>query len=75
MGRLHRSRRHRVLGGVAGGLAETLGVPAWLVRGLLVLALIPWSVPVLLLYLLAWLVLPQRDEPPGGPWARPGRRR
>jgi len=29
---LYRSRRHRIIAGVAGGLAERFGVPVWLMR-------------------------------------------
>ena len=35
--RLYRSRRHRLIAGVAGGLAERFGMPVWLARLLWVL--------------------------------------
>lgn len=58
--RLHRSRRDRVLGGVAAGIAETYGIDVLLVRVLGVLAAIAgFGVPV---YLVAWLLLPYGDE-------------
>jgi phage shock protein PspC (stress-responsive transcriptional regulator) len=57
---LHRSRRHRVLGGVAAGIAETYGIDLLLVRVLWVLAAIAgFGGPV---YLVAWLLLPYGDE-------------
>lgn len=57
--KLHKSLHNRVLFGVCGGIAETLGVSAHLVRGLFVLCklLLP-RVPVLLLYLLLGFFLP-----------------
>ena len=76
---LHRSRRHRLVGGVAGGLAETFHVPVWLVRLLFILAMLPGGVPGVLLYLVLWLVLPQgrsldRRAAPGPPWSQSARR-
>jgi phage shock protein PspC (stress-responsive transcriptional regulator) len=59
MNGLHRSRQHRIVAGVAGGLAESLHVPVWLIRVLFILALIPGGVPGLLIYGLLWLVLPE----------------
>jgi phage shock protein PspC (stress-responsive transcriptional regulator) len=58
---LHRSRHNRLVGGVAGGLAESFGVPAWLIRILFILAMLPGGVPGVLLYVLLWIFLPQRD--------------
>ena len=75
MSGLHRSRRHRIVAGVCGGLAETLGVPAWIVRFVFLLMMLPGGVPGTLLYLVLWLVLPERRVGSlGGPWARPLRR-
>jgi phage shock protein PspC (stress-responsive transcriptional regulator) len=53
---LHRST-HRYVGGVAGGIAELIRTDPLVVRlGLVVVALwLPWTI---LLYILAWLVLP-----------------
>lgn len=72
---LHRSRRNRMVAGVCGGLAESFGVPTWLVRFLFVLAMLPGGVPGALLYVILWVVLPERRVGSlGGPWARPARR-
>ncbi|MBX5491980.1 MAG: PspC domain-containing protein [Chloroflexi bacterium] len=60
MGGLHRSRRHRLIAGVCGGLAESLHLPVWLVRFVFLLFLLPGGVPGLLLYVLLWLALPER---------------
>ena len=75
MNGLHRSRRHRILAGVCGGLAESFGVPVWLVRVLFLLALLAGGVPAVLLYVVLWIVLPERRVGSlGGPWARPAHR-
>ena len=72
---LHRSKRNRVVAGVCGGLAESFGIPAILVRFLMLLAFLPGGVPGLLLYVLLWIALPEgRAGRVGGPWARPARR-
>jgi phage shock protein PspC (stress-responsive transcriptional regulator) len=57
---LHRSRRHRIIAGVAGGLAETFGLPVWLVRLLFLIAMLPGGVPGILLYVVLWIALPER---------------
>ncbi|HEY5572494.1 MAG TPA: PspC domain-containing protein [Anaerolineales bacterium] len=56
--KLRRSRRNRVLFGVAGGIAEFFGVSAFWIRLAFLIALIPGGVPGLGLYLLLWLIIP-----------------
>ena len=41
IGGLYRSRRHRIIAGVAGGMAERFGLPIFLVRLLWLLLLLP----------------------------------
>ena len=60
MNGLHRSRRQRIVAGVCGGLAESFGVPVWLVRLLFLLAMLPGGVPGVLLYVVLWIALPTR---------------
>jgi phage shock protein C len=55
---LRRSRRHRFVAGVAGGMADYFGLPIALVRFLWLLAFLPGGVPGLLLYLLCWILIP-----------------
>ena len=57
---LRRSRRNRVIAGVAGGLAEFFGVSAFWFRLGFLIALIPGGVPGILLYLLLWIIVPAR---------------
>jgi len=61
--RLRRSRRHRIVAGVCGGLAEWLGWRPTVVRVLFVLV---GALPMLsgiLVYLVLWLLIPEEDTP------------
>jgi len=61
---LMRSREHRMLAGVCGGLAEWLGWSPGLVRILFVLvSVLSVAFPGILVYLILWIVMPQREEP------------
>lgn len=58
---LYRSRRHRMLGGVCGGLAEWLGWDPLLVRVLyVVVSLISAAFPGALVYVILWIAMPER---------------
>ena len=59
--RLYRSRRHRIIAGVAGGLAERFGIPVFVMRLIWLLLLLPGGLPGVLPYLICWIVIP--DEP------------
>ena len=60
---LLRSREHRILGGVCGGLAEWLGWSPTTVRILYVLiSVLSAAFPGILVYLLLWLFMPERDD-------------
>jgi phage shock protein C len=53
----------RVVAGVCAGIAEHLGWPVTRVRvGYVVLSIISAAFPGLLIYLLLWLVMPERDH-------------
>ncbi len=57
--RLYRSRNERVIGGVAGGLAEYFGLDPALIR--IAFALLFFGVGSgLLLYLVIWIIVPLR---------------
>lgn len=59
-GALRRSRRHAILGGVCGGLADWLGWDPTLVRVLyVVVSLASAGFPGALVYLILWLVMPK----------------
>jgi phage shock protein PspC (stress-responsive transcriptional regulator) len=57
--RLYRSRRHRLIAGVCGGIAERLGWSPLLVRTLFVVGAILPIFPGAVVYLVLWLVLPK----------------
>lgn len=57
--RLFRSLRHRVLGGVCGGLAEYFDLDPSLVRVIAVILFIIPPFPALLAYIIMWIVVPQ----------------
>ena len=60
---LMRSRQDRMLAGVCGGLANWLGWSPGLVRVLFVLvSLLSAAFPGIVVYLILWLVMPQRDD-------------
>lgn len=56
--KLRRSRQHRIIAGVAGGLADWSGLPVAVVRLLWLLAFLPGGVPGVLLYAICWLLIP-----------------
>ncbi len=61
--RLHRSRSNRMIAGVCGGLAEWLGWDPTLVRILyVVVSVVSAAFPGLLVYLVLWLVMPERQN-------------
>ncbi|MBQ5931685.1 MAG: PspC domain-containing protein [Tidjanibacter sp.] len=58
--KLFRSRHNRMLAGVCGGLAEYFNIDPTLMRVItIVLAFTPF-VPVIIIYLLLWLLIPER---------------
>ena len=70
--RLYRSRRDRMLAGVAGGLAEMWGADASLVRIIWALLVVFTGGIALLVYIVMAVVVPEEDEVfgPGGAPAR-----
>lgn len=51
----------KVLGGVCSGLAEYLGLDVTLVRaGYLILSILSAAFPGVLVYLILWIVMPER---------------
>lgn len=60
--RLYRSRRNRIVAGVAAGLADRFNVPVWFSRLIWVLLLLPGGLPGLVPYAILWFLIP--EEPP-----------
>ena len=56
---LHRSRSHRILGGVCGGIAHWLGWNVTAVRVLyVVLSILSVGFPGALVYVILWIIMP-----------------
>jgi phage shock protein C len=68
--RLHRSRDERMVAGVCGGLAETLGIDAVILRLALVLATVLGAGAGVILYVACWILMP--GDPESGPTTTPG---
>ena len=56
--KLRRSRSNRIIAGVCGGLGHFFGISTFWFRLAFLIALIPGGVPGLLVYFLAWLIIP-----------------
>lgn len=60
---LRRSRRHRMVAGVCGGIAEWLGWDPTLVRVLYVVgSILSVAFPGALVYLILWIIVPKAAE-------------
>jgi len=59
--RLYRSREHRMIAGIAGGIAEYLGVDPTLIRLLFVLSIFAGGAG-LVAYIVAWIIIPERPQ-------------
>ncbi len=60
---LTRSRTHKILAGVCGGIAEWLGWDPTVVRILYVLvSVLSVAFPGIIVYLVLWLVMPQQPS-------------
>jgi phage shock protein C len=55
---LFRSRKHKVVAGVAAGMAERFRMPIWLVRLIWFLLFLPGGLPGVIPYLVLWIVVP-----------------
>jgi phage shock protein C len=57
---LYRSRNHRMIGGVAAGMGEYLGIDPTVVRLLFVLvAVVGWVAPAVVIYVVMMFVVPE----------------
>ncbi|MFH1417976.1 MAG: PspC domain-containing protein [Planctomycetota bacterium] len=56
---LRRSRSHRMIGGVVGGLADFLGLDHTLARILYVIISVATAFSGVLAYIICWLVIPE----------------
>jgi len=56
---LYRSRRNKVIAGVAAGMAERFGMPVWAARLIWFLLLLPGGLPGIIPYVICWIAIPQ----------------
>ena len=60
---LHRSRKHKIIAGVCGGLADWLGWSPTLVRVLFVLvSILSAAFPGLIVYIVMWVLMPKASD-------------
>jgi phage shock protein C len=63
MKRLYRSRKDRILGGVCAGLGEHLDIDPTIIR-LVWVVLTAFSMGTgIIVYILAWVIIPEEDAP------------
>jgi phage shock protein PspC (stress-responsive transcriptional regulator) len=58
-GKLRRSRSNKVIAGVAGGMAEWLGISTFWTRVFWIILLLPGGLPGIIPYLICWIVIPK----------------
>jgi phage shock protein C len=59
---LHRSTTNKMITGVCGGIAETFGIDANIIRLVVLVLTIPFSVLMLFFYLALALILPDEER-------------
>ena len=60
---LHRSRKHKMIAGVCGGIAEWLGWDPTVVRVVYVVgSILSVAFPGILVYVVLWIVMPKAPE-------------
>lgn len=58
-GKLRRSTQNKYIAGVAGGMAEWLGISSFWIRLLWVILLLPGGLPGIIPYLVCWVIIPK----------------
>jgi len=58
---LYRSRDHKIIAGVAAGMAERFGIPIWLMRLFWIFLLLPGGIPGLVPYIILWVIIPMES--------------
>jgi phage shock protein PspC (stress-responsive transcriptional regulator) len=57
---LYRSKKHRIIGGVCGGIAEYVNTDPTVIRLLWILATLFFGAGIFA-YILAWIIIPEKD--------------
>lgn len=61
--KLLRSKKNRIIGGVAGGIAEYFEIDPVIVRAILIVSAIGWGISILF-YIVLWIIVPDSQEEP-----------
>lgn len=62
MKKIHLSNKDKKIAGVCGGIAEALGIDSIIIRLILILLSLPTIINGLIVYLIAWAVIPKGEE-------------
>ncbi|OGD68993.1 PspC domain-containing protein [Candidatus Campbellbacteria bacterium RIFCSPLOWO2_01_FULL_34_15] len=61
MKKMHLSKTDKKIGGVCGGIGETFEIDSTIIRLIFIfLALITEIIPAIIVYILAWLIIPSK---------------
>jgi len=61
MRRLYLSKTDKKIAGICGGIGETYGIDPTLIRlGLVFLCFVTAIIPVMLTYIIAWIIIPEK---------------
>ncbi len=60
--KLRRSKKDRVLAGIASGMAKYFGVDVVLIRLFWAFLILPGGLPGLIPYLLCWIIIPEEEK-------------
>jgi len=63
-GKLRRSRSKKIIAGVAGGMADWLGISVFWTRLFWIILLLPGGLPGVIPYLICWVVIPKEEAWP-----------
>jgi len=58
-GKLRRSRTNKYIAGIAGGMAEWMGISSFWVRLFWFILLLPGGLPGIIPYLILWIIIPK----------------
>lgn len=63
MKKIYRSRKNKMIAGICGAASEMLNVDPTLIRlGVVFVALITGLIPILITYIIGWIIIPYKDE-------------
>ena len=55
---MYRSSYNKIFGGVCSSIANTTGLPTFLIRLLVILLMVKTSLPIIAIYIVMWILLP-----------------